>query len=363
MDLWKKGCFRRAWLSLATFVSLAVLIAASSALADEIVSKGTTLHGKVKGLNADGVVFTSEYGEGDIAIKWEDIETVTTDGSVQILYGEEEEVDAPLTGKRDGIIVVGSEQIDVKTIHSGVGLGPDGPTWRDRLRSSWRYWDGAFDLGMNLQQSTTDTFGLLGGLSTTRIKGPSRLLVTASYRYSTEKKQGQSKSTIQDEWKGLMRLEYDFYKDWYAFGSVDGEYDAIERVSIRTVPKAGVGYTIWSEDLAPKKQNYLKAEVGGGWVYQRYFGGDDNDYFTVAFGALACYYLPYDSKVEWRFDYLPAVDDWANNYLLRNNLALTVPMFDPISAKFSLLDEYNNQPALGAAHNSLYIVAGISIGW
>ena len=134
-------------------------------------------------------------------------------------------------------------------------------------------------------------------------------------------------------------------------------------MSIRTVPQLGAGYTIYLEQLDAKRQNFLKAEVGGGWVYQRYFGGDDSNYFTIAFGALACYYLPYDSRFDWRFDYLPAVDDFTHNYLLRTTGSLTVPMFDPVSAKFSLIDEYNNQPAPDTSHNNLYLAFGLSLAW
>jgi hypothetical protein len=134
-------------------------------------------------------------------------------------------------------------------------------------------------------------------------------------------------------------------------------------LSLRTVPKAGLGYTIFLEDLDEKRQNFLKAEAGGGWVYQKYFGGEDDNYFTIAFGALAKYHLPYDSVFDWRFDYLPAVDDWAENYLLRTTASLTVPLFDPISFKAVLMDEYNNKPATGADHNSLFITIGLSVGW
>jgi len=357
---WKS---RKIWYRLVAATFAVVLAWAAQALADEVVSKGTRLQGKVKGVSSKGLTFESDYGIGTIEMKWEDVEEVTTDGSLQVLYGEEEELDAPIRGKRGTAIVVGEQEVETATIFTGVSISDAGPSWQDRLRSSWRYWDGNFDLGFNYQQSTTNTTGLTVAFATTRKKGRTRLSIGAGYRYSTEKKQGQSSSTIQDELKGIIRGEYDITDRWYGFASVDGEYDGIERLSIRTVPKGGVGYTIWQEDLDDKRQNFLKAEAGIGWVYQRYFGGVDDNYFTVAFGALATYYLPYDSKFDWRFDYLPAVDDWANNYLLRNTASLTIPMFDPISAKFSLMDEYNNKPAAGAAHNSLYITIGFSLAW
>lgn len=363
MELSRKRCSRPSWRGVVSIAAVLSLALVARAAADEVTTKGQTLKGKVTAITAKTVTFESDYGIGAIEMKWDDIEDVRTDGSLQVLHGEEEELDAPIRGKRDGTIIVGEEQVEIATIFSGTALGADGASWRDRLRSSWRYWDGSFTLGFNYQQSTTNTSGLSILFDTTRKKGDFRLIMGASYRYSTEKKTGQPSSTIQDELKGLLRGEYDFTPRFYGYGSVDGEYDGIERLSIRTVPKAGVGFIIWQEDLDAKRQNFLKAEMGPGYVYQKYFGGIDNGYWTVAFGALAAYYLPYDSKFDWRFDYLPAVDDWANNYLLRNTASLTIPMFDAFSAKLSLMDEYNNQPSPGAAHNSLYITIGLSVGW
>ena len=62
-------------------------------------------------------------------------------------------------------------------------------------------------------------------------------------------------------------------------------------------------------------------------------------------------------------DYLPAVDNFTTDYLLRNEAALTAPLIDPISAKFAVRDEYNNQPAVGANRNSLFLTLGLSIVW
>lgn len=356
----RQGAKARGW---TIALSAAVLAFAVDAAADTVTSKGTTLRGTVKSLTSKNVEFESEYGEGVILIDWDDIEDINTDGDVMVLHGEEEDLVAPLKGKRNGFVVVGEREVDVTTIHSAAAVGPDGPSWRDRMRSRWRYWDGNFDLGFNFQQSTTDTTGLVGAFQTTRNKGPTRFIGAASYRYSTEQRRNESKSTIQEEIKGLLRGEYDLTDRFYLYGSGDLEYDGIERLSIRAVPKAGVGYSIWTEELDAKRTNFLKGEVGAGWVYQKYFGGETNDFFTVAFGLRAAYYLPYDSKFDWTFDYLPAVDDWAENFLIRTTASLTVPMFDPISAKFSVMDEYNNQPAPDAAYNSLFLTIGLSIAW
>ena len=347
----------------ALVVGLITMGYASRVVADEVTSKGTVLRGKVSALSGAGITFSPEYGNGTLAIKWEKIENVKTDAPFQVLYGDGEESDAPLQGFSNGQLLVGATTVDVATIHSGQPIGAGGLSFNDRMRSTWRYWDGNFDVGLNVQQSTTDTTGFLVGFNTVRTKDPTKFTLGASYRYGTEKKQGQPKSTTQDQLLGLIREDYSFTPRIYGFASGDATYDGIQRLSIRGVPKVGIGYVFWQEKLDEARRNFLQGEVGPAWVYERYFGGFDRDYYAIAFGALAGYYLPYGAHFDWRLDYLPAVDNFTKDYLLRTEGALLAPLIDPISAKFVVRDEYNNQPAAGTKRNSLFLTLGLSLVW
>ncbi len=344
-------------------VVITSLVGAASARADEVISKGTTVRGKVKRLNSTGVSLEPEYGEGVILMKWKDVETVTTDDALYLQYGENEEIIAPVRGKRGASIRAGDKEIDVTTIYAGTPVGPEGPTWRQRLRGQWRHWHGNVDVGFNYQQSTVDASGLTIGFDATRAQAPTRVILSAGYRYFTTKKQEESRETVEDEIKGLVRGEYDLTERLYSFASDDVKYDTVNRLRIRSVPKAGVGYAIYREELGENRQNLLGVEAGGAYVYQKFFGDEEDSYFAVAFGLVAAYSLPYGSTFDVRSDYLPAIDDWTNRYLLRHTASLTVPIFDPIRAKLSLVDEYNNEPAPDTSRNSLYLTAGLSAGW
>jgi len=384
MRMTKRGAMH--W---AATLALAALGLASAAAADTVTSKGTLLKGKITGMSPDGVTFEPDYGTGSIAIAWKNIEDVKTDGSLQVLYGGDGDIDAPLQGYSDGKVLVGTSAaaataVDTSTLISAVPLGPDGPTWQDDARSTWRYWDGHFDLGFNLQQATTDTLGLSIGTETTRTNAPTKLLIGANYHFGTQTSDQQEttidpttglpvtrtvrkKTVIEDRAYGILRFDYDITERFYGFGSGDVTYDAIQKLSIRGVPKAGVGYKFWDEKIDADKSNFLSGEAGLAWVYEKYFESSappaHNDYFSIAFGAAAGYWLPYDAHIGWRMDYLPAVDDWATKYLLRNALDFTVPVLGPVGAKLSFLDEYNNAPAGDAKNNSLYLTIGLTVGW
>ena len=267
---------------------LAALLAltATAARADEVTSKGTVLKGKVTGFSSTELTFEPEYGKGSLVIDWKDVEDVKTDGPFQVLYGDDLEADAPLQGFSDGKVLVGgaaetATAIPTADIHSAVGIGPDGLTWKDELRSSWRYWDGSADFGLNLQQATTDTFGFLVGMHTTRVKAPTRFSIGGDYRYSTETKDQKNANgtttrqttTIEDRAFGTIREEYDFTDKFYLFGAGDVTYDAIQKLSIRGIPKLGVGYNVWEEKLDETRRNFFAVEAGGAWVYEGYFSG------------------------------------------------------------------------------------------
>jgi hypothetical protein len=368
-------------------ITLAVLLGATTACADEVTSKGTVLRGKVTAISADNLSFETEYGKGAIVIKWADIEDVRTDGSFQVLYGDGLTLYAPLQGISGENLLVGdapesATQVELTSIHSGQPIGPDGPSFIDRERAFWRYWDGSLDFGLNVQQATVDTTGFLLGFKTVRRNAPTRFYLEANYRYATQKKKGESQTTIEDRAFGLIRGEYDLTDRLYLFGSGDVTYDAIQKLSIRGVPKGGVGYLFWEEKLDEEKRNFLSGEVGVAWVYEQFFAErvanptppprlvEPPEFFTpsdnfvaVAFGLAAGYHLPYGAHIGYRGDYLPAIEDWTHDYLLRNALELTLPLYGPIAAKFTLLDEYDSTPAPDTDHNSLFLTFGLSILW
>jgi hypothetical protein len=347
----------------ALVVGLIATASASRAVADEVTSQATVLRGKVTALSGAGITFSPEYGKGSLAIKWDNLQNVKTDAAFQVLYGDDQESTGPLQAFSHGKLSVGATAVDVATIHSGQPIGDGGLSFNDRMRSAWRYWHGNFDVGLNVQQSTTDTTGFLVGFQTARVHDPTKFTLAASYRYGTQKQQGQPKTITQDELLGLVREDYSFTPRVYGFASGDATYDGVQRLSIRGVPKVGVGYVFWQEQLDEVRRNFLQGEVGPSWVYERYFGGFDRDYYAIAFGALAGYYLPYGAHFDWRLDYLPAVDNFTKNYLLRTEGALLAPLIDPISAKFVVRDEYNNQPPAGVKRNSLFLTLGLSVVW
>jgi hypothetical protein len=353
--------------SLGAWLVLAML--AGPSVADEVTVKGHILTGTITGVSdqeiADETVrcidLASDCGKGKISIPVRDIEQLSAEGTFHVLYGDDEEAVGRLIGIEDGKLLVESapgtvERVDASGIYLLMSAKDYDSSSLASLRSRYRFWKANFDLGFAATRATTDTtsFGL--GLAANRRKAPTRFTLGLGYRYGTEKRPGESSTTVEDEIRGALKGEFDLTPKWFLYAAGDATYDAIQRLSIRGVPQLGVGYRFYET-----KKGHFQVQAGGAWIYERYFGGDDQDYFSVAFGSELAQMLPYGAEFLWTTGYFPAVADWMNDYLFRTEASLAAPILDFVSARASLLDEYDNTPAEGTDRNKLAVLIGLSL--
>jgi hypothetical protein len=362
-------------LTFVLFLALLTLAASpAAARADELRAGGVSIAGKVKSLTAKGVEFQPDFAKSAMLVEWEKIDELRTESRYQILYAEDLEVTAPISEMEDGKLVAGDVEIDPATLVAATVVSAESPGFLERTRSSWRYWHGGFDVGFNLQRATVDNLGALVALRALRSKGPTRLILGADYRYANErdpKSPPPRKRTTKDAAAALVRGEYDLSKHVFLFASGDALYDSIQNLSLRAVPKAGAGYVLW--ERAPKEgvRDFVQVEAGAGWVYEKYIHNGtppdpvvgEDDYFTVALGAAAGVLLPRGMLFDWRFDYLPSVTDFADDYVVRTTAGLTIPLIAPLSARLAIADTYDNTPSGGAEKNSLLFDTTLSVIW
>ena len=339
---------------------LAIPLAAAAA--DTVTVKGTKLEGTVTGVTAKNVELKTIYGDGKLTIPIEDVEAIDTQSVFHVFHGDDVDTTGRIVGVEDkGLLVAPAagepERIAIADVNAvRPELGEDA-TFIDDLRTELPYWTGRFDLDFNYQQATTDVLGLGIGLDLSRELGPNRLRFGTTYRRGSEKRQGESKSTTANELRAILRGEHDFTSVIFGFASLEGERDQIEALSIRTIPKLGVGYKLYESERVK-----LRVETGGAYVYERFFGGDTNDFFSIAFGGESDVKLPYGATWHSRVDYLPSVSDFLGDYILRGETGLLVPMTERLSFRVSLVNVYDSTPAQGTTRNSFNTLVGLSVG-
>ncbi len=347
------------WMGVISLMFFALCLA-TNALAAEIVVKGQELEGSVVGFTAEGVAFETVYGKGAIVIPWADAERLKSEKEFVILYGEEELAIGRAWGLKDGKLLVGESpekatQIPVDQIYRSLTRDKYETSRLEALRVNYRYWGANFDLAFAYTDATTETNAFAVGMEFERKKQPTELFLGAYYRYATTQTQGEERIKNEDRLFGRGRLDYTISDRLFTFGAVSAERDEIQQIRFRTDPNVGLGYRF------VKRENLIiSGRTGPGYVYQKYFDGQTNDYFTILFGGDLDAKLPYGSKLRIRVEYLPAVDDWTDNYLVRGGLDFTVPIIGWLDFKFTVLDLYNSQPPPGTMKNSFTTTAGLS---
>ena len=347
------------WTFLAACLT-ATILSVSTVSAAEVFTKDQGLEGSVVGVTAEGVEFETVYGKGAILIQWSDIEMIRSDKEILVLYGEAEEAIGRIWGLEDGALMVGQSRatairIPVGRIYRSLTRDQYENSRLEWLRARYRYWTANYDLAFAFTDATTDTTSFSTALELRRKKRPTDFFFGAYYFFGSTKESGGSRATTENRLLGRTRLDRDLTDRSFAFGQVSAEYDEIQNLSLRTDPVAGVGYR-----FVAREKLTISGRSGPGYVYQRYFGGDTEDYFTILFGGDLEADLPYGSKFRWSAEYLPAVPDWKDNYLIRTTADWTMPIIGWLDFKIAVFDTYNNQPPPGTDRNSFTTTAGVS---
>jgi hypothetical protein len=336
--------------------------------------KDGTLRGRVADLTADGITFERIHGKGSIVVPWADVESLETEATYAVMYGDEGEVRGRILGFTGGQLLIGetpetAERVDVATLFHAYGDDTDDASFLDQLRSRYRYWTASLDAGGAFTDSTTDKLLGFTGFLIERKKAPTHFLLEGAARYASENEQHEEGSVTENTLFGFTRGELDWTERYFIYASTRATHDAEQHLSLRLEPRAGAGVHI----VKSKTRNF-STDVGAAWVYEDYFGdepidgafplerrrGSDN-HWAIAFGAQADAELPYGALWRARAEYLPAIDDWERDYLARAETSIAFPLLEWLAFKMALADEYDSTPAGGAQRNKFTTTAALSL--
>ena len=345
------------------FLATGVLPAA----ADLLETKGRSYLGTLDSLRQGDVTFEIDAIDETVVIDLDDVTNLQTNGPRFVVFGTTNSATGVLMGIRDGSLEVAQENeptIQVPLSELWSVADPAANFVSAFLGNYLRYWSGNLDLGITATQATTDTSQFLISVGGKREKGDLEIDLSASYRAGRQKDQGEASTKSQDEIDGRFGVRYDIKKPIFLFGEIQATYDAIQFLSLRTQPVAGVGYDLIDTDDAS-----LSAKLGTGWIYERYFPNSCTDpgvactdgYAALSFGIEGDWELPWDAELSGSISYRPSLTDWSNNYLIQAKAAATLPLTSHLNFKLSVKNDYNNQPSEDAVPNSFYFNVALSI--
>ena len=346
---------------------LASLAAAESAEpVDEITVKGQTLRGTIVSLGSDTVEFETVYGSGTLRIPFEDIEDIETAEPLRVYFGARDEaVAGRLVGVRDGLLLVGDDPetevtVDLGDIRYGLPQPRYEASFWQRLRSDFREWNLELDISLDFEQGALEkTKARIGG-EVSRRRDPFRLRMQLAYAIDVQKLRNEPKQTTKDEFSGSVLGEYSLWRGLVGWSLMGGEFDLPRRVDARLFPTAGLGYRIYDSERVS-----LQPKLGFGYVYEEFAnptrGSSTNRYASGFIGLDASYRWEFGAELRGRLGYWPGLQSPGHNWLFRSEITATVPIWDPLAFRATLININDNNPDPDTGNNKFQTIMGLAL--
>lgn len=153
--------------------------------------------------------------------------------------------------------------------------------------------------------------------------------------------------------QGFGQYNHLFTERFYGGLRLDGQYDGIAGVDYRFKISPLLGYYLIKNDKMT-----LSVEAGPSVIFENLKGEDSTSYIAARFAESFEYKLTATTKVWETLEYLPKIDEWADNYLLNFEAGIDTAITKKLSLRVVFQDMYASQPAPGRKYNDLRLLAG-----
>ena len=196
-----------------------------------------------------------------------------------------------------------------------------------------KQWKGNVDGGLTLQIGNNDTMttSIKTNFSWERMKD--NFYFNSLLLYETN---GGAKNA--DEQRGTFKYELKHWQKWYSFYQEGVEHDEVEKLNLRSITSAGLGYRFFDTDRLK-----YKSEIGPSFTYERF----RDNLLQTSTGLRIGNYLDWQIFPSTLFyakvDYLPVPEDFAD-WRLESDTGLRQSLTKSLSFNLSWINDYDNQP-------------------
>jgi putative salt-induced outer membrane protein YdiY len=214
------------------------------------------------------------------------------------------------------------------------------------------HWDTTAAAAITLTRGNSDTFLGTLSLDTKRVWAKSELDLGTSGGYGESKVNGvNTKNT--EFLQGYGQFNRLFTDRFYGALRLDGQYDGIAGIEYRFKVSPMAGYYIIKNDKMT-----LAAEGGPSLILEHLAGQESDAYWAARFGERFEYKLTANTRIWQTLEYLPKVDDWAQNYLANFEAGIDTAITKHWSLRVVFQDQYANEPAPDRKKNDMRLMAG-----
>jgi len=361
---------------------LAMLPAASFAAApapgpDTLVfANGDTLHGKLVGATAAGVVFNSDMA-GSLTVKWENIKTLDSLSKFAVLKtGERVTKKTPANQVPQGTVAVADKKVNVTTPSGVTSISTsetqaivDSPSFEKTVYHDpglLHGYVGAFTLGITEVESTQTASTFSGALNLARIvpnatwiAPRNKTIFDATAIYGLQQQKGTLTTPYSSVKTDIIHgdLERDEYiqpKLYYlGYSSVDHNYS--QGLALQDIFGGGFGYTVLKN---PRQQLDVKTDLH--YEQQQFVAGagtPNENLIGMDFAETYARKFPKGLGFTETGVITPSFND-GDPYSASFTGIFTFPVYKRLSFNASVIDAYISNPAPTFNANSFQFTIG-----
>ncbi|HEY6513644.1 MAG TPA: DUF481 domain-containing protein [Burkholderiaceae bacterium] len=229
-----------------------------------------------------------------------------------------------------------------------------GPTPKDER------WRGTGGVALAATSGNSETGSVLFNIDASRASEVDKIGLGGNYNYARARLDGIRTTTAN---KGLAFGQYDrdFAPQWFAFGRLALDKDALVDLSLRSAVATGVGYRV-----IDTPQTTFTLQAGVGYTTERYGStqtidgevGSRFDRTTLFLAEESAHKYSETVSFKQRLEASPTIAG-GRGVLVRFNANLAVALNSSLNLTVGVIDTYNSEPPEGAVRNDVSLFTGI----
>ena len=199
-----------------------------------------------------------------------------------------------------------------------------------------KYWDKEISLGYNKTSGNTQSSQLsMRLLANKKTQSNETTLQTDMFYSSSDKKLDAQK------YSGMLRYAFSFGQmQWYNFYKIQGEHDRFANIDSRVIPSSGIGY--WFSDEPDFK---FMSEIAIGLEHTEFRDSTKDSNESILIPRVFFQRNIFEkSMIKQDLSVYTSLAD-VGEYRLHSETTFSNPINDKLSLQFSLIDDYNSNPA------------------
>ena len=330
------------------FVMLS-LLTLNQAGADEVLLKnGDRITGKIDRLENNVLTVDTSYA-GTLAIRWEEVEKLSTDGPVTTVFSEKSSLRGVISPGEPGRATVAPEDLAAPVSVAlsrikAINPGPPEPPLKTKVR---------INAGANFTSGNTDTENLYADGELLARTERNRYTLAGAYTRSED-----SQVKTADNVLGSMKYDHFISEKVYFYASAEGEKDTFKDLDLRSSLGVGMGYQFYETELTT-----LQLEAGASYVNENFKVAEDNDYSAGRWGFKLEHFL-FNKTLQFFHQHMGLQSfEESDDLVIYTQTGLRIPLLKHLNSTVQFNYDYDKSPPPGIGKDDRAVIVTFGFQW